>query len=177
MRPLDGELVARAKRGDRAAFDALVGPLIDHAFRFANAMLHDREAAQDVVQEAAIRAWLRLDNLRPDTEIRPWFLGIVRNQCRSTLRGRWWSVIRLADPPPSSGRSFDDHVVAGADLHSALMKLAPEHREVLVLHYYNDLPLQEVSAIAGIPLGTVKSRINRALSALRPFFRPVEAVT
>jgi RNA polymerase sigma-70 factor (ECF subfamily) len=52
--------------------------------------------------------------------------------------------------------------------------LAPEHREVLVLHYYLDLPLNEIAAIAGVPIGTVKSRINRGIAAMRPFVRPVE---
>jgi RNA polymerase sigma-70 factor (ECF subfamily) len=172
----DGDLVARAKNGDRSAFDELVGPLVDNAFRLAYGMLHDRQAAEDAVQEAAVRSWRKLNNLRPGTEMRPWFLAIVANQCRTTARGRWWSVLRVADPGGSGAIEFEDALVRGADVRSALRRLSPEHREVLVLHYYLDLPIDEVAAVAGIPVGTAKSRINRGIAAMRPFFEPMEAV-
>lgn len=176
--PADAELIARARRGDRVAFDHLVGPLVTQAFRLAYGMLHDREAAEDAVQEAAIRAWRKLDNLRPGTEMRPWFLSIVANQCRTTVRGRWWSVLRLDVAPASGAANPEDQVTSRADIRAALTRLAPQHREALILHYYLDLPLNEVAAIAGVPVGTVKSRINRGLSAMRPFLQlPAEALT
>ena len=170
------DLIGRAKTGDRFAFDELVGPLIDQAFRLAYGMLHDRQAAEDAVQEATVRAWRKLNNLRPGTDMRPWFLAIVANQCRNIARGRWWSVLRVDLSLGSAGNEFEDTVVRGADVRSALRRLSAEHREVLVLHYYLDLPLDEVAAIAGIPIGTVKSRINRGIAAMRPFFEPMEAL-
>jgi len=118
------ELVAQAKAGDRTAFDALVGPLIDPAFRLAFGMLHDREAAEDAVQEAAFRAWRRLGNLRPGTEMRPWFLAIVANQCRSTLRGRWRKVLKLSGHGTPS-QSVEDPVVRGTDLRRAIRRGNP----------------------------------------------------
>jgi RNA polymerase sigma-70 factor (ECF subfamily) len=173
----DADLVRRAKSGDRIAFDQLVGPLIDQAFRLAFGMLHDREAAEDAVQEASVRSWRKLGNLRPGTPMRPWFLAIVANQCRTTLRGRWWSVIRLDAPLGTPTTSFEDGIVRGHDVRAALRRLPTDQREVLVLHYYLDLPLQEVAAIAGVPVGTVKSRMNRGISAMRPFFRAEGALT
>ena len=170
------DLIDRAKAGDRYAFDDLVGPLLDQAYRLAYGMLHDREAARDAVQEATMQSWRKLGNLRQGTPMRPWFLAIVANQCRNIVRGRWWSVLRIEPPPPGVAVDFEDRIAAGADLRRALRKLSPEHREAIVLHYYLDLPLEEVAGIAGIPLGTVKSRINRGLAALRPFFLPVEAM-
>lgn len=170
------DLVSRVRAGDRSAFDELVGPLINQAFRLAFGMLHDREAAEDAVQEAAFLAWRKLGNLRPGREMRPWFLAIVANQCRTMARGRWWAVLRIEGRAwPALG--FEDRIVRGADLRAALRKLAPEHREALVLRYFLDLPVEEVAAIAGVPTGTVKSRINRALAAMRPYFEPVEAHT
>ncbi len=65
----------------------------------------------------------------------------------------------------------------GADLRAALRKLAADHREALVLRYYLDLPVEEIAAITGVPVGTVKSRINRGLAALRPHFEPLEVAT
>lgn len=172
----DLELVRRAQGGDRLAFDQLVGPLIDQAFRLAFGMLHDREAAEDAVQEAAVKSWRKLGNLRPGTSMRPWFLAIVANQCRTTLRGRWWSVLRLDLPEVPAGGGFEDRIVRGRDVRAALRKLSVDQREVLVLHYYLDLPLHEVAAIAGVSVGTVKSRMNRGIAAMRPFFL-VEAVS
>jgi RNA polymerase sigma factor (sigma-70 family) len=171
------DLVTRAKGGDRHAFDDLVGPLVNQAFRLAYGMVHEREAAEDAVQEAAERAWRRLGNLKPGTEMRPWFLGIVANQCREITRGRWWSVLRFASSPEPAADGFEDAVVRGADLRAALRKLPIEQREVLVLRYYLDLPLDEVASVTGVPVGTVKSRINRGLAAMRPYFRLVEALT
>jgi RNA polymerase sigma factor (sigma-70 family) len=173
----DSDLIARALHGDRSAFDQLIGPLVDQGFRLAYGMLHDRGAAEDAVQEAAVRSWRKLGNVKPGSEMRPWFLAIVANQCRTVMRGRWWSVLRIELPSGSSKAGFEDEVVRGADLRAALRRLAPEHREVLVLHYYLDLPLDEVAAIARVPIGTVKSRINRAIAAMRPFFEPAEAFT
>jgi RNA polymerase sigma-70 factor (ECF subfamily) len=173
----DAELARRARDGDRSAFDQLIGPLVDQGFRLAFGMLHDRQAAEDAVQEAAVRSWRKLGNLKPGYEMRPWFLAIVANQCRDMFRGRWWSVLRIDLPTGSTVGAFEDQVVRTEDLRAALRRLAPVHREVLVLHYLLDLPLDEVAAIGGIPVGTVKSRINRALAAMRPYFQPMEALT
>ncbi len=170
------DLVTRAKSGDRFAFDELVGPLINQAFRLAYGMLHDREAAEDAVQEATMRSWRKLGNLRPGTPMRPWFLAIVANQCRTTIRGRWWSVLRLDGPLGAAGSAFEDRIVRGADVRAALRRLAPDQREALVLHYYLDLPLHEVAAIAGVPVGTVKSRMNRGIAAMKPLILAVEAL-
>jgi RNA polymerase sigma-70 factor (ECF subfamily) len=173
----DRDLVDRAKARDRGAFDDLVGPVIDQAFRLAFGMLRDRWLAEDAVQEATVRAWRKLGNLRPGAPLRPWFLAIVANQCRTAMRARWWSVIRVDRMEGSVGPGFEDRIVRGADLRAALGKLATDQREVLVLRYYLDLPLEEVAAITGVPLGTVKSRINRGLAALRPHFDAGEALT
>lgn len=168
--------VSLAKAGDRSAFDDLVGPLVDQAFRLAFGMLHDREAAEDAVQEATVRSWRKLGNLKPGTEMRPWYLAIVANQCRTVARGRWWSVIRLDGITQATVPGFEDRIVRGADLRAALRKLSLDQREALVLRYYLDLPVEEVASITGVPVGTVKSRINRGLAAMRPHISPVEAL-
>jgi|ERR1700682_2122866 len=172
----ESDPLSLAKAGDRSAFDELVGPLVEQAFRLAFGMLHDREAAEDAVQEATVRSWRKLGNLKPGTDMRPWYLAIVANQCRNVARGRWWSVIRLEGIAQAGGGGFEDRIVRGADVRSALRKLALDQREVLVLRYYLDLPLEEVASITGVPVGTVKSRINRGLAAMRPHFSPMEAL-
>src|SRR5690349_17077763 len=91
-------LVQAAKQGDDAAFELLLEPLLDPAYRLANGMLHDHQAAEDVVQESAIKAWRKISRLREGSEMRPWFFGIVANECRSAMRTRWWSVVRTMFP-------------------------------------------------------------------------------
>src|SRR6202158_5478697 len=76
------DLLARARAGDGHAFDELLAPVLDPAFRLAMTMLKDRGAAEDAVQEAALKAWRTLGRFRAGAELRPWFLAIVANECR-----------------------------------------------------------------------------------------------
>src|SRR5690349_8019828 len=91
----DGGLVAAARAGDEAAFDAVVGPLIEPGFKLAVVMLRNRDEAHDAVQEATIKAWQRLDRLRDDSAVRQWFFATVANQCRTVRRGQWFATVRL----------------------------------------------------------------------------------
>jgi RNA polymerase sigma-70 factor (ECF subfamily) len=172
---IPSDLLGQARAGDRDAFDALLGPLIDPAFRLAHGLLHDRAGAEDAVQEAAVRAWRHLGNVRPGSDVRPWFLAIVANQCRSTLRSRWWSV-RKVDHVVGTTRGIEDRVVIASDLRTAIRRLRHDHRVAIVLYFYLDLPAEEVAAITRVPLGTAKSRIHRAVAQLRPLLETREVL-
>ncbi|MBO0684236.1 MAG: hypothetical protein J2P45_13835, partial [Candidatus Dormibacteraeota bacterium] len=90
-------LIGLARRGDDGAFESLIEPLLEPSFRLACGILLDRTAAEDAVQEATFKAWRAMPRLRSDTSsLRPWFLRIVANQCRSMLRSRWTTVLRGA---------------------------------------------------------------------------------
>src|ERR1051326_9386866 len=91
-------LMDSAVAGDAASFSLLIEPLLDPAYRLAAVMLADRTAAEDAVQEAAVKAWRKLRQFRGDASaLRPWFLSIVANECRMLRRGRWWSVLKFPD--------------------------------------------------------------------------------
>jgi RNA polymerase sigma-70 factor, ECF subfamily len=156
----------RAKAGDGHAFERLIAPLLDPAFRLAMTMLNDRAAAEDAVQEAAIKAWRKLDRFRAGSPFRPWFLAIVANECRSARRSRWWSVLRFPELR-SSGTSGDESVDR-IDLDAALDRLPRHHLLVLSLYYHLDLPIEEVARILDCSEGAARQRIHRALAALRP---------
>src|SRR5437588_3994000 len=97
-------VMARAASGDPDAFALLLEPLLNPAYRLAAVMLADRSAAEDAVQEASIKAWRKLGQLRGDaSSLRPWFLSIVANECRMVRRQRWWSVVKVADVLPLRG--------------------------------------------------------------------------
>lgn len=164
------DLVADARRGDASAFALLLDPLWEPAYRLAYTMLRDRQNAEDAVQESALKAWRAANRLREDTsELRPWFLTIVANQCRSMRRNRWWTISRVAEPQRTgaSPAISDDQL----DLRRALANLNARDREVLALRYYLDLQVDEVARILGISVAAAKSRLHRALRALEPAMR------
>ncbi len=171
---LNLDLVTRAQAGDDGAFTALLRPAIAPAYRRAGAMLHDAHAAEELVQEASLKAWRKLGQLKAGAEMQPWFLGIVANECRSARRTRWWSVLRLSDPEPPAVPAGDSMAVF-ADLRSAIRRLRHRRRLLLVLHWYLDLPVAEVAAVTGSSEDAVKSELSRAVRELRRLLGAGEA--
>jgi RNA polymerase sigma factor (sigma-70 family) len=160
-------LLAEAVGGNASAFDRLIGPLVEPGYRLAFAMLGIREDAEDAVQEATISAWRNLHRLQDESAARSWYLAIVANQCRSTRRGRWWSVVKLAEPERRAAGP-EDQTVERTDVQQALQRLDPDERLSLFLRYYMDLGLSEVAAVLNISETAAKSRIHRAAQRLRP---------
>lgn len=166
MQPASLPLVQAAKQGDDSAFETLLEPLLQQAYRLAFVMLHDHHAAEDAVQEAALKAWRKVSQLREGSDMRPWFLAIVANQCRSTRRSSWWSVLRT-DAPEVATDAADDAVLEGVELRKALRSMDPGKRLVLILHWYLDLPLDEIAAVTGTTEHAAESRLLRATHELK----------
>jgi RNA polymerase sigma-70 factor (ECF subfamily) len=161
------QLLQRAWAGDGHAFGELLGPVLDPAFRLAMTMLKDRTAAEDAVQEAAFKAWRKLDRFRRGADLRPWFLAFVANECRTTRRSRWWQVMRsniAITPSTAAQRDWAERM----DLDSALNRLPKHHLLALTLYYHLDLPIEEVARVLGCSSGAARVRVHRALAALRP---------
>ena len=169
------DLIRRAQRGDGGAFAELLQPEYRSAIRLANALLHDMDEAEDAVQEAAVKAWRKLDQLREGWPLRPWFLAIVANQCRSVRRTRWWTT-RTSEPPRDVEATTID-LTAAIDLRSALARLDYDKRLVLVLRYYLDMPIEEIAVTLAITPKAARSRLDRAVNRLRPILRVQEAVS
>ena len=159
------ELIGRAKAGDKLAYEELLRPNLKPAARLARVLLGGPGEAEDAVQEAAVKAWRRLGNLRVGSSFRPWFLGIVVRQVRTIQRGPWWSMLRLPNippPAPAEGRWLE-----GEDLRRAVSNLPQGQREAVVMHFYLDMRIEDVAGSLGLSVAAVKSRINRALRQLR----------
>lgn len=157
-------------------FDALFGPLVEPAYRLAYTMLLDRGAAEDAVQEAAVNAWRRRSRFREGADPRPWFFAIVANQCRSTRRARWWSVVKGMDVEPSA-TSPEDALALRLDLRNALVHLKARDRVLLVLHYHDGLTLDETARMLGLSTGAARSRLHRSLRRLRADLERAEVGT
>jgi RNA polymerase sigma-70 factor (ECF subfamily) len=175
---LEGGLIERARAGDLAAFDALVSPLIVPASQLACVILRDWHEAEDAVQEATFKAWRALGKLQDKTtSLRPWFLTIVANEARSRRRGRWWTVIRLAEPVGDSvGPSPEEQAAQSIDLERAMRRLTEPERLILFMHFYLDLPPDEIGRVMGMSPEAVRSRMYRATRSMRPALRCEEKV-
>jgi len=157
-------ILDRAVQGDADSFSRLIEPLLDPAYRLAAVMLSDRAGAEDAVQEASVKAWRKLGQLRGDIgSLRSWFLSIVANECRMSRRARWFSVIKLPDVREDAPEQPSSH----EDLRAAIRRLSPDDRLPLVLHFYLDLPLDEVARTLGVSTAAAKSRVYRAAKRLR----------
>jgi RNA polymerase sigma factor (sigma-70 family) len=151
---------------DAAAFVALVEPVLPAAYRLAVGMLRAPDQAEDAVQEAMFKAWRSFGSFRTGSEMKPWLLAIVANECRRQMRSRWWSVVR-SGRDPDSDRPAPDVDARHTDLRRALYRLPYDQRLVVVLRYYLDLSFEEVAAVLKISAKAAKSRTYRALERLR----------
>ncbi len=167
---MDEELVARAQRGDREAFATLTAGRTKRLYAAARLILRDDEAAADAVQDTLVSAWTDLKGLRDPHLFDAWLQRVLVRVChRTASRARGRVVRELLAVGQSLPISPDVQVELAArdELERGLRHLTHDQRTVLVVRYYLDLPLAQCAQVLGLPLGTVQSRINRALDALR----------
>jgi RNA polymerase sigma-70 factor (ECF subfamily) len=163
------ELVEQARRGDHDAFAVLAGAAIFRLDAAARLILGDPDQAKDAVQETLVRAWRDLPTLRSPDRFDAWLHRVLVRACiNEAHRLRRHRVdVELIDTDIAAG---DDSISLLADrdqLDRGFSRLEPEARALIVLHHYLDLPLPEVAIALGIPLGTAKSRLHRALQTMR----------
>src|SRR3989442_9309176 len=145
-----------------STFADLLKPLIEPGFRLALAMLHDRGAAEDAVQEASFTAWRKLATMRDQGRLRPWFLGVVANKCRNARRQKWSSGVSMGVPEELAIVSGEDSTLRNADLRQAVARLPREDKLIVVLYFYLDLPLEEVAIAVGNSLSATRARLYRS---------------
>src|SRR5689334_10309508 len=102
---LQAQVLNRPEALDREQFFYLIQPVLHSAHRMAHGMLRSPTEAEDVVQEATLKAWSKITTFRAGTDFRAWFLKIVANECRQTMRSAWWKVARESSVDGGSIRS------------------------------------------------------------------------
>jgi RNA polymerase sigma-70 factor (ECF subfamily) len=165
---LEGTLDAGEATDSRERFLRQAGRELDRAYRLAGLILGDRSDAEDATQEALLRAWRSLGSLRDPAGFGAWFDRILVNLCRDRLRRRArvrFVPIEGAGPEHAGADPFRD-ILDRDEATRALAILEPDERVVVVLHYWGDLTLVAVAERTGWPIGTVKSRLHRALGKL-----------
>ncbi|MDX2188075.1 MAG: sigma-70 family RNA polymerase sigma factor [Opitutaceae bacterium] len=183
---LDRLLVERFKGGDSAAFDEMVGRYWDRIYAMVHQLLRNEQDAEEVTQDAFIRAHRGLVNFRGDSAFSTWLYQIATNLARNRY-WYWWRRRRdktlsfdqpvgdendttLAEVIPSDAETPGDITVTQElvdRIAEGMEKLGRKHREILILRNVKNLSYEEIATILGISVGTVKSRIARAREALR----------
>jgi RNA polymerase sigma-70 factor (ECF subfamily) len=176
--PEERELVLRAQHGDKRAFERLVQAHWETGFRLAYLITRSNAEAEDVVQEAFVKAWRALGRFRVSEPLRPWLLRIVANEARNRQRsaGRRARLLSRAGATQASGGaapSPEDLTLAVEDhrrLLQELERLPDAARLVLWCRYLLELSEAETATVLGVRPGTVKSRTSRALERLREMY-------
>jgi RNA polymerase sigma-70 factor (ECF subfamily) len=164
------DLVLKARTGDHDAFTALAAGAIDRLHRTARLILRDDDRAADAVQEALMSAWLDIRAVRDPDRFDPWLHRLLVRACYRVARhDRRREVVEIhveALDAPATGDA-PGALALRDQLERGFRRLSPEQRGVLVVHHYLGLPDAEAALALDIPIGTFKSRLNRAAIALR----------
>jgi RNA polymerase sigma-70 factor (ECF subfamily) len=157
---------------NRAQFAQLVLPHLDAAYNLARWLMRHDQDAEDIVQEAFLRAWRSFAGFH-GTDGRPWLLAIVRNTCYTSLDRIRATAARPLDEAHTDERQAmarpDDPLIEreeATSVASALEKLTPEFREVLILREFEELSYKQIAGVIHVPIGTVMSRLARAREQL-----------
>ncbi|GAX88412.1 RNA polymerase sigma factor SigW [Effusibacillus lacus] len=179
---LEAKIVTRAQKGDRIAFAELVELYKDKLYNLSYRMLGNPHDAEEMTQEAFLKAYANLKKYDSRHKFSTWIYRIATNCCIDRLRkkkadysldapldsddgGDMYSVL-------SSGDSPEFHVIAREqrfELQSAIEQLPPSYRAVVILKYIEDLSMQEIADILALPVSTVKTRLHRGREALRTY--------
>lgn len=167
------KIIARARRGDADAFEQLVVAYRDQVFRLALRMCGSEADADEVAQEAFLSAWKALPNFRGESQFSTWLYQLTTHAAIDLMRREKRQIaadditeVSAADPAPSPQQQAEQSEQREI-VRDAILQLAPEQREVVVLRFMEELSYEEIGAVLKLPSGTVKSRLNRAKAQLK----------
>jgi len=168
--PSDAEVVARVLGGDADAFGMLIRRYEAGLLRFATRMLGSRDAAADAVAEGLVRAYRHLASCREPAHLRTWLYRIVTNRCKSHLARRSVADVPLDEAPPVADPSDTEATFERGEqialVQRALTTLSADKREAFVLKHVEGLSYEEMAAVTGERIPTLKMRVHRAREAL-----------
>jgi RNA polymerase sigma-70 factor, ECF subfamily len=166
---MDTDLVIRAQRGDEEAFASLAVAAGDRLHAVAHRILRDIELAEDATQQALLTVWRDLPQLRDPARFDAWSYRLLVRACYAEARRtrHWAPNLRLLPADEPSGADDAGSVADRDQLERGFRRLSIDHRAVVVLHHYLDMPLDEVAETLGVPVGTVRSRLHHAMRGLR----------
>ncbi|KSU77338.1 RNA polymerase sigma-70 factor, ECF subfamily [Fictibacillus enclensis] len=187
MESLINSLVTQVKSGNWEAFEGLVEIYKDKIYRLCYRMVGDRHEAEDLAQEAFVRAFVNIDKYSGSYKFSTWLYRIATNLCIDRLRKKKPDYSMDAEIPGTEGATLYSQV-ADADplpeeeveekekhdhLQQEIMKLPEKYRTAILLKYIEDMSLEEISSVMDLPVPTVKTRIHRGREALKKAYKKV----
>jgi RNA polymerase sigma-70 factor (ECF subfamily) len=165
---MDTDLVRRAQSGDEGAFASLAVAIGDRLHAVSYRILRDTDLAEDATQQALLIIWRDLRQLRDPARFDAWSYRLLVRACYTeSRRARQWApnlrVLRVEPSDPDASSSVHDR----DQLERGFRRLSIDHRAVVVLHHYLELPLEQIAETLGVPPGTVRSRLHHAMRGLR----------
>ena len=166
---MDTDLVVRAQRGDKEAYTFLASEIADRFLAVARRILRDFALAEDATQQALLTIWQDIPQLRDPARFDAWSYRLLVRACYAEGRKqrRWAPNLRILSVDEPMGADGITSVVDRDQLERGFRRLSLDHRVVVVLHHYLDMPLDRVADTLGIPIGTVNSRFHYAMRGLR----------
>lgn len=162
-------LVEKAKKQDKEALTQLVLKEKDNYYRLAFSFMKNQHDSMDMVSEMILILYDNIKNLKDNEKFYSWSKTILVNLCKKALKDR--NKIIDLDSVKDSSTSLDDTMEEEMDIDLYIDKLSKKHKEVIRLRYFLDMDYATISEVLKIPIGTVKSRINKGLSDLREMVR------
>ncbi len=173
---MDDELIEKAKKGSKRSFMKLAEELKLQMYKTAFVQLRNEQDALDAVQEALIKAFQNIKNLKQNQFFKSWILRILLNECHNIQRYNKKVVLMeresMVQKEYSMQCSFET-----VEIYSVLCRMEDIYKEVINLRYNHDLKLEEISKVLDVPVGTVKSRLNRAHAVFKQQFLKEEALS
>lgn len=158
-----------------AAREATLNRLMDtygtNVLRVCFLYLHDHSLAQDASQTTFLKAWQALDSFRQGSTEKAWLMRIAVNTCRSILRSREYRLYAHGVNPEDVPEPAVDALTPDRTVYNAVLSLPDKYREIVVLHYYQGLPTEEVAHVLQIPQASVRTRLHRARKLLEPLLK------
>ena len=166
---METDLVILAQHGDKGAFGLIAARIADRFLAVSRRILRDVDLAEDATQQALLAIWQDLPGLRDPARFDAWSYRILVRACYAEGRKerRWAPNLRLL---PGDEPTVDDGLSSVADreqLERGFRRLSLDHRTVVVLYHYLDMPLDGIAEVLGIPVGTAHSRLHHAMRGMR----------
>jgi RNA polymerase sigma-70 factor (ECF subfamily) len=166
---MDQELVVRAQQGDQRAFVTLTAADYPRLFRLAFGILRDHGMAEDATQQAYLDIWRNIRRLREPASFEGWSYRVLVHACYAEAKRRPRWIPETEIPVIHDPHAADEFaaVLDRDELERGFRHLTVDHRVVIVMHYLLDMTLPQVAEVLDIPLGTVSSRLDRAMKSMR----------
>ncbi len=171
-KPAESDLIAKAQSGDKKAFELLISPYLKIIYNYICIHVKSSEDIQDIIQETMLSAWSNLKLFANNSSFKTWIIGIARRKIYDYYRHKYKasaiSIYDEEDGQPAADES--DMLIEAIDVNNLVMNLSSTEQELVFLVFNAQMTYQEISEIAGIPVGTVKSRMHAVRSKLRKLY-------